>query len=140
MLKQALSEIQDLSSLTYGGFVKTVVGLLVEVTGIHHGVSLGSRCSILSQDKTIIEAEVVGFKGNMTLLMAYDGLDNVGPGCEVSWSGEKSVLYPHSKWLGRLINGLLGMEPSLEKQGLKKTSFLYPLKSKGHKKAPRRGL
>lgn len=106
MLPEALREIENTSPLVLWGKVKTIVGLIIEVGGLSHGISVGARVILHNRSKKQIQAEVVGFKGDLALVMAYGLLEDIGPGCPVSWTGDRPQVFPHEKWLGRIVNGV----------------------------------
>lgn len=126
-LEHIISEVSEIDSLEVHGRVTTVHGLLIECSGLHHAVSVGSRCKIISRDKREILAEVVGLKNETAKLMPFSGLEGVGIGCKVLVDKEKSVIYPDSSWLGRVINSL--GEPIDDKGTLLKGDFAYPFKA-----------
>jgi flagellum-specific ATP synthase len=85
------------------GRVQRVRGLVIEAQGPR--ATMGELCTIRSGDHTRL-AEVVGFNGHTTLLMALEDLDGLAPGAEVEAQG-RALSVPVSKsLLGRVINGL----------------------------------
>ena len=64
------------------GKVSKIVGLTIESIG--PVAKLNDLCKIYSADKTqTLFAEVVGFKDSRVLLMPFDNVDGIGPGCIV---------------------------------------------------------
>ncbi len=63
------------------GIVKRIVGMKVEVTGL--SLSLGTLCNIALGDDVWCKAEVIGFSGGRTYLMALQDTNGVKPGAEV---------------------------------------------------------
>ncbi|MEG1437521.1 MAG: flagellum-specific ATP synthase FliI, partial [Oscillospiraceae bacterium] len=82
--KQILSQFSPLSSL---GKVKNIAGIMIEVTGIN--AKVGDICTIYSADESesTIMSEVVGFKEENVLLMAYGDIKGVSPGSFVQSTG-----------------------------------------------------
>lgn len=117
MLAGLKQEIDRLQSTHYYGFVTSVVGSVMEVSGLSKHVSVGSICTLetrgVSQnnedakksDSGAFPVEVVGFKDGKTLVMPYDSIKGVGPGCRVVSAGDQSVIFPHESWLGRTVDG-----------------------------------
>lgn len=86
------------------GFVSSIIGSLVEVSGLSQTVSVGDRCQLQLRSQHKIDAEVVGFKGEQALVMPFSSLEGVGPGCKVLGGGEPFQIAPHHQWLGRVLN------------------------------------
>ena len=105
-LNDLIATIEKIPTITYQGRVTNINGLLVECSGLSSVASIGSRCKIISRDDNIIQAEVVGFKGEQTLLMPFIDVNGVGPGCIVELSEEQAYVYPMEGWKGRIINAL----------------------------------
>lgn len=118
MLRGLCEEISRLSATHAFGFVTTIVGSLIEVSGLQKIVSVGSVCRLENRAGETFPCEVVGFKGDQTLVMGYDSIAGLGPGCKVTYEGHHNVIYPHESWLGRTIDGFghpidsLGAVPS----------------------------
>lgn len=74
---EILSQIDPLSRM---GKVKSIVGMMIEATGLT--ASVGEICYIKSnvKGKPDIMSEVVGFKDDKILLMVYSEIKGVGPG------------------------------------------------------------
>ena len=72
------------------GKVSKIVGLTIESIG--PDAKLNDLCVIHSADnESHLYAEVVGFKDSRVLLMPFDNVDGIGPGCIVE-NTEKSVM------------------------------------------------
>jgi flagellum-specific ATP synthase len=97
--------LKSISPFRISGIVSEVVGLLMASRGpwlpvgaVCHVSSLGAREPVL--------AEVVGFRGEQTLLMPLGDLRGVGPGSKVV-ALTKEAHYPVGEsLLGRVIDGL----------------------------------
>lgn len=118
-----LSAFDKIQTQNYFGVIRAVVGLLVEVEGLDQHVRVGQRLEI--EGEKIIPAEVVGFRGQTTLVMPYTSTDGLGPGCRVSTTHKELALYPSQAWLGRILNGL--GEPIDDGPPLPHDSERYPL-------------
>ena len=66
-IKKYSSFIKTNSFVKKTGNVSRIIGLMIESNG--PGVAIGSICAIKSRNKPPIEAQVVGFRDNQTLLM-----------------------------------------------------------------------
>ncbi|WP_281301523.1 MULTISPECIES: flagellar protein export ATPase FliI [unclassified Iodidimonas] len=86
------------------GRVVAVRGLLVEVAGAEHSLSVGSRVIIEARDRRLIDCEVIGFGDERSLVMPFTGLDGVGIGCKAYVGEQEPAVYPSSAWLGRVVN------------------------------------
>ena len=87
------------------GVVRRVTGLVIESEGPE--TSIGQVCSITSDRSTEkIEAQVIGFRENVVLLMALSSIHLIHPGCKViSRRNSNEVPYGPSL-LGRIIDGM----------------------------------
>jgi flagellum-specific ATP synthase len=99
-----LSEIERLRTYSLEGRVTAVMGLLIECSGIEHGLTVGARCHVKTKDNRDVVCEVVGFRENRALLMPFSSPEGVGPGSVVVVTDAETAIYPDASWLGRVIN------------------------------------
>lgn len=101
--RQILSQFSPLSSL---GKVKNIAGIMIEVTGIN--AKVGDICTIYSADETdsTIMSEVVGFKEDNVLLMAYGDIKGVSPGSFVQSTGCQLRVPVGDFLVGRTVDAL----------------------------------
>ena len=87
------------------GTVHKVTGLLIESEGPE--ASVGQVCTIISdRNDEKIDAQVVGFRKNIVLLMALNSVHLIHPGCKVvSKKNSNSVPFGPAL-LGRIIDGM----------------------------------
>jgi len=104
--KRLISRIEALPVYHVFGRVTAVHGLLIEVAGIEHHLSVGSRCNILARGDRRILCEVVGFREGRGLLLPFSQLEGIGLGCKVEIAESQPSIAPTSAWLGRVINAL----------------------------------
>ena len=126
-MKSVLSEIERLPKYLRYGRVSSIQGLLVEVAGIEHDVSIGSRCAIQARDGRMVTCEVVGFRDSRALLMPFGQLDGVGLGCKAMIGESDPVIYPQVGWLGRVVSAM--GEPMDGKGPLPFGTEPYPLRA-----------
>lgn len=106
-MKALFSEIDSLMTTKIYGRVVAVQGLLVEVAGPIHEMSVGSLLMIeIGEDQPKVPAEVVGFRDNHALCMPFSGLEGVRMGCKAVIHARESVVHPSDAWLGRVINAM----------------------------------
>lgn len=87
------------------GRVNRVVGLVVETTRLP--VPVGSLCRITSSlSKAVVEAEVVGFREDRSLLMALGDMRGVGPGDPVVCIQTQQMVAVGPHLLGRVLDGM----------------------------------
>jgi flagellum-specific ATP synthase len=102
------SKYQELMQETFYkklGKVSKIVGLTVESIGPE--AKLGDLCKIYSSaDGQVMYAEVVGFRENVVLLMPYDNVDGIGPGCRVENTGKPLAVKVGDAILGNTLDGL----------------------------------
>jgi flagellum-specific ATP synthase len=109
------------------GRVTTVQGMLVEIGGVQHALSIGSRCVITARDGRKVPCEAVGFRNNRVLLMPFGSLEGVGLGCRAEIAESDSVVYPERSWLGRVVNAM--GEPVDRKGALTEGTAAYALRA-----------
>lgn len=103
LLTQARSVLQSASAVRAVGRVNSVRGLVLEAKGPRSAI--GNLCSIATAHGERL-AEVVGFDGSNTLLMALEDLAGVCPGDEVSDLGRTQLIPVGAQLLGRVINSM----------------------------------
>ncbi|MCD6035792.1 MAG: fliI [Rickettsiales bacterium] len=128
LIQGMTSNIRLIPDYEVMGTVTAVKGLLIECTGVHHLVSIGSHCTIINRQGRKVVCEVVGVRGDTSLLMAFDALEGVGTGCKAIVSNSlQSGVYPNDEWRGRIINAM--GDPIDGKGPLPQGKILYPYKN-----------
>ena len=79
-------------------------GLMLEATGFTRPIGAGAR--IVSGGNLVSRAEVVGFRGDRTLLMALDGAAAHANGARVEPDASSSMAEVGPALLGRVVDGL----------------------------------
>lgn len=105
-LETFIANLRDVPSDTVYGRVTSVLGLMVEVSGLEHHLSVGGRADVIARGNRRVPCEVVGFKNNRAQLMTFGTLDGVGLGCRAEARTTTPALHPTPAWLGRIINAL----------------------------------
>jgi flagellum-specific ATP synthase len=90
--------------LQVSGRVAEVVGLVIESNGPNSRV--GDICLIETGHGETVHAEVVGFRGDRTLLMPLGELSGVRAGCLVRATGHCLMIPVGDELLGRTLDGL----------------------------------
>jgi flagellum-specific ATP synthase len=106
-MKALAEQIAELDGVETYGRVVGVRGLMVEVAGPIHAMSVGARVVIESgRDSRDIPCEVVGFSGENALLMPFGALEGVRRGCRAIVRAASAAVRPSAGWLGRVINAM----------------------------------
>jgi len=106
-MKALAEQIDELDEVEIYGRVVGVRGLLVEVAGPIHAMSVGARVIIEAGGGRTIPCEVVGFTGPNALLMPYAALEGVRRGCRaVAAAAAAAAVRPSPGWLGRVVNAM----------------------------------
>ena len=105
-MKALAEQIEELDGVEMYGRVVGVRGLMVEVAGPIHAMSVGSKVSIETGQGRTIPGEVVGFAGNNALLMPFGALEGVRRGCRAIVSAAAAAVRPSDGWLGRVVNAM----------------------------------
>jgi flagellar biosynthesis/type III secretory pathway ATPase len=80
-MKALAEQINDVDGVNIYGRVVGVRGLMVEIAGPIHAMSVGARIVIETGGNRFIPAEVIGFSGNNAVVMPFAGLEGVRRGC-----------------------------------------------------------
>ncbi|HEX4043549.1 MAG TPA: flagellar protein export ATPase FliI [Xanthobacteraceae bacterium] len=103
-MKALAEQINELDGIEIYGRVVGVRGLMVEVAGPLHAMSVGAR--VVIETAKNIPCEVVGFSGTNALLMPFAPLEGVRRGCRALVTSVAGAVRPSAGWLGRVINAL----------------------------------
>ncbi len=125
-MQALLDEIERIQPYSFYGRVVCVQGLLIEVSGIH-AVSVAARGKIYARDGQEIACEIIGFRQERALCMAFGPLEGIGLGCRVVITAHDPVIFPDASWLGRVINAM--GEPIDGKGPLGAGPESYPLRA-----------
>ena len=105
-MKALAEQIGDLDGVNIYGRVVGVRGLMVEVAGPIHAMSVGARLVIETGSNRFIPCEVIGFAGENAVLMPFAGLEGVRRGCRAVIVQAAGQVRPCAGWLGRVINAM----------------------------------
>ena len=105
-MKALAEQIVDLDGVEIYGRVVGVRGLMLEIAGPIHAMSVGARLTIESDGGRAIPCEVVGFAGKHALAMPFAALDGVRRGCRAVVSTSAGAVRPSERWLGRVLNAM----------------------------------
>lgn len=98
------NEVARLPDHQVYGRVADIVGLLVEVGGLHGTLSVGDHIRIDARNKREVICEVIGFKDGRALVMPFGSLDGIGLGCQAELISSEPSIFPDHGWLGRVID------------------------------------
>src|ERR1700753_1160442 len=102
-MKALAQQINDIDGINIYGRVVGVRGLMVEIAGPIHAMSVGSRIVIETGTDRFIPCEVIGFSGDNAVVMPFGGLDGVRRGCRAVIANASNQVRPSPAWLGRVI-------------------------------------
>jgi flagellum-specific ATP synthase len=105
-MKALAEQIGDIDGVNIYGRVVGVRGLMVEIAGPIHAMSVGARIVIDTGGNRFIPAEVIGFSGSNAVVMPFGGLEGVRRGCRAVIATAASQVRPSPAWLGRVINAM----------------------------------
>ena len=125
-MKALADQISELDGIEVYGRVIGVRGLMVEVAGPIHTMSVGARV-VIETSQAPIPCEVVGFSGANALLMPFGPLEGVRRGCRAVVAGSVAAVRPSPGWLGRVVNAM--GEPIDGKGPMPPGPELYPFRN-----------
>lgn len=103
-LKKYQSFIENTSFVRKTGRVNRIIGLILEGNG--PAAAVGSICAVYpGNNRPPVEAQVVGFRDNRTLLMPLGELIGVQPGSVIESANEYPTVNVSPKLMGRVIDG-----------------------------------
>src|SRR5215208_6060767 len=105
-MKALAEQIADIDGVNIYGRVVGVRGLMVEIAGPIHAMSVGARIVIETSGNRFIPAEVLGFSGNNAVVMPFAGLEGVRRGCRAVIANAARQVRPSPSWLGRVLNAM----------------------------------
>ena len=85
------------------GRVAGIRGLLVEVSGPLHMLSVGQHIAVETRGGAVL-VEVIGFEGEQALCMPFSGLEGVRLGAQAAVIPDSGFIRPTREWLGRVVN------------------------------------
>jgi flagellum-specific ATP synthase len=105
-VKALAEQIGDIDGVNIYGRVVGVRGLMVEVAGPIHAMSVGARIVIETGGVRPIPCEVIGFSGSNAVVMPFAGLEGVRRGCRAVIANASGQVRPSEAWLGRVLNAM----------------------------------
>ena len=96
-------DISRLPEVQAFGRIAGIRGLLVEVSGPLHLLSVGQNLRVETRAGSVL-VEVIGFEGDKALCMPFAGLDGVRLGAQAAVVQDSGFVRPTNGWLGRVIN------------------------------------
>jgi flagellum-specific ATP synthase len=105
-MKALAEQIGDIDGVNIYGRVVGVRGLMVEVAGPIHAMSVGARIVIETGGLRPIPCEVIGFSGSNAVVMPFAGLEGVRRGCRAMIANASNQVRPSEAWLGRVLNAM----------------------------------
>src|ERR1700752_1243218 len=102
-MKALAEQISELDGVETYGRVVGVRGLLVEVAGPIHAMSVGARVIIETGAGPVIPCEAVGFTGANALLMPFAALEGVRRGCRAPVPSGRAWVPPSGGCRGRVV-------------------------------------
>src|SRR6201992_3997785 len=105
-MKALAEQIGDIDGVNIYGRVVGVRGLMVEVAGPIHAMSVGARIVVETGGARFIPCEVIGFTGDNAVVMPFAGLEGVRRGCRAVIANAVNQVRPSPSWLGRVINAM----------------------------------
>jgi len=102
-LERRLRGLDFLSLFRESGRVRQVLGPIVE--GTLPGASVGSVCSIVQKNRPDIDAEIVGFKDKVAIIMPLEETSGITMGARIEQRGEVPRINVGPHLLGKLLDG-----------------------------------
>ncbi|MDX8380781.1 MAG: FliI/YscN family ATPase [Ghiorsea sp.] len=101
---QVLDSLNAMKLVDSRGRVFKVLGPMIEATGLQH--SIGEACDIHATSGDIIQAEIVGFREDKTLMMPVGATRGIAPGDAISAHGYVPSVQVSEHLLGHVIDAM----------------------------------
>jgi flagellum-specific ATP synthase len=101
--ERKLRSLDYLNLFRESGRVRQVLGPIVE--GTLPGATVGSVCSIIQKNRAEVEAEIVGFRDKIAILMPLDETSGITMGARIEQKGESPKIAVGSHLIGKLLDG-----------------------------------
>src|SRR3977135_241319 len=105
-MKALAEQIEQLDAVEVYGRVVGVRGLMVEVAGPIHAMSVGARVQIETGPGAHIACGGGGVYGATALVMPCGALEGVRRGCRAIVCAHAAAVRPSPGWLGRVVNAM----------------------------------
>src|SRR2546430_17654713 len=103
-MKALAEQISDVDGVNIYGRVVGVRGLMVEIAGPIHAMSVGGRIVIETGGNRFIPSEGIGFTGDNAVVVPFAGLEGVRRGCPAVVAHAPRPGRPSPFGLGRRIH------------------------------------
>ncbi|MDX8392649.1 MAG: FliI/YscN family ATPase [Mariprofundaceae bacterium] len=100
--RKILDSLKHIRPFPQLGRVRKVIGPMIEVDGLH--ASIGRACDIDAGDEVGLEAEVVGFRNDNTILMPVGRIRGIAPGNAVRLRPGMPGINMGRELLGRILD------------------------------------
>lgn len=124
-LQLSLQDAPTIAKPVVEGVLTRMVGLTLEAVGCQ--APIGAHCHVITPNKNIVEAEVVGFAGDKLYLMPTSEVRGLEPNSRVIPVNHDSDIAVGEKLLGRVIDGRGKVLDSL---GELKTNYSVPMEGR----------
>ena len=102
MLQDLIRDVKRKPVIQAIGQIVALEGLRIEASGPPSALRIGALARIGGESGSL--AEIVGFRGDLAILLSCEENGNVYPGAPVHFQTEPAVLYPCESWLGRIVD------------------------------------
>ena len=102
MLQDLIRTVKSVPVVEAKGQVVALEGLRLEASGPRTALRIGALARIGAPDGRL--AEIVGFRGELAILLSCEESGDVYPGAPVYFQSQPAVLYPSEHWLGRIVD------------------------------------
>src|SRR4029079_19462851 len=99
-------QMEELDGNEVYGRVVGVRGLMVEIAGPLHAMSVGARIVVETGANRFIPFEVIVFSGDNAVVMPFAGLEGVRRGCRAVIANAAGQVRPSPSWLGRILTAM----------------------------------
>lgn len=102
MLQDIIRDVKRMPLIAAEGRIVALEGLRIEASGPPVALRIGTIARIGAKDGP--RAEIVGFNGELAILLACENEGEMYPGAPVYFEADAGALHPCESWLGRIVD------------------------------------
>ena len=106
VLENLLVEVERLPTRRWRGEIRSAIGLTVEIDGLQNILAVGDKCHGVTSHGDRLLCEIIGFRNDRSLAMAFGNLEGLAAGSAVETDDATFALRPGVGWLGRVVTAL----------------------------------
>lgn len=105
VIQSLVNTLKVIPEVSLYGYVKGIVGMVLEVSVPPANVVIGQQVLIMRQGLDPLVGEVVGFRNDVVIVMPFGDIVGIHLADNVHFLSQSFEIHPAKTWLGRVVNG-----------------------------------